>query len=86
VRVTPRASREGLGGEREGALVVRVSAPPVEGAANAAVARLIAETLDVPASAVEVARGASGRDKLLRVRGLSASALRTRLAAAGGGR
>ncbi len=79
VRVTPRASREGVGGEREGALVLRVSAPPVEGAANAAVARLLADTLGVPASAVDVVRGASGRDKLLRVRGLSSAAVRERL-------
>ena len=77
--MTPRASREGLGGEREGALVARVSAPPVEGAANAAVARLVADALGVPASAVEVVRGASGRDKLLRVRGVSSAAVRERL-------
>ena len=82
MRVSPRASREGLGGDRGGALLVRVNAPPVEGAANAAVARLVAETLGVPAGAVEVMRGASGRDKLLRVRGLAAADVRARL---GGG-
>ena len=80
MRVTPRASREGLGGEREGALVLRVSAPPVDGAANAAVARLVAEALGVPPSAIEVVRGASGREKLLRVEGLSSAAVRERLA------
>ena len=79
VRVLPRASREGLGGEREGALVVRVSAPPVEGAANQAVTRLVARALGVAAGAVEVRRGTSGRDKLLHVRGLSASDVRARL-------
>ncbi len=79
VRVQPRASREGLGGEREGALVVRVSAPPVEGAANLAVTRLVARALGVPDTAVEVRRGATGRDKVLHVRGLSASDVRARL-------
>ena len=81
VRVTPRASREGIGGERQGALVVRVSAPPVEGAANAAVTRLVARALGVAAGAVEVRQGAAGRDKLLLVRGVSAADVRARLAA-----
>src|SRR5687768_2840547 len=79
VRVSPRASRDAVGGERAGALVVRITAPPVEGAANAAVLRLVARTLGVPPSAVEVRHGASGRDKLLHVRGLDAAALRARL-------
>ena len=79
VRVNPRASREGFGGEREGALVVRVTAPPVEGAANEAVARLVARAAGVPPTAVEIRRGASGRDKLLHVRGVTAQALRERL-------
>lgn len=83
VRVTPRASREGLAGEREGALVVRVSAPPVEGAANAAVTRLVAKALGVAPGAVEVRQGAAGRDKLLHVRGLSSADVRARLAEAG---
>jgi hypothetical protein len=82
VRVTPRASREGLGGERGGALVVRVSAPPVEGAANDAVARLVARALGVSASAVEVRRGGASREKLLHVRGVSAADVRARLEAA----
>lgn len=79
MRVSPRASREGLGGEREGALVVKVTAPPVEGAANAALTRVVARALRVPASSVEVVRGATGRDKVLRVRGLDAAAVRGRL-------
>jgi uncharacterized protein YggU (UPF0235/DUF167 family) len=85
VRVSPRASRDALGGEREGALVVRVTAAPVDGAANAALARLLARVLHVPASAVEVRHGGSGRDKLLHVTGLDARALLARLDSAGGG-
>jgi uncharacterized protein (TIGR00251 family) len=80
VRVQPRASREGLGGEREGALVVRLTAPPVEGAANEALARLLGKTLGVPPSAVRVVSGASGRNKVVGIAGLSAADALTRLA------
>jgi uncharacterized protein (TIGR00251 family) len=76
VRVAPRASRDGLAGERAGALVVRLKAPPVEGAANAALLRFLAESLDVPASAVEIVHGASHRRKLVRVRGVRAAQVR----------
>jgi hypothetical protein len=79
VRVTPRASRDAVVGVRDGTLVVRVTAPPVGGAANAAVVRLLARALDVPPSSIEVARGAGGRDKGLRVSGLAAADLRARL-------
>jgi uncharacterized protein len=51
VRVQPRASRDALAGEREGALVVRLTAPPVEGAANEALARFLGRTLGVAPSA-----------------------------------
>ena len=84
MRVSPRASRDAVGGEREGALLVRVTAAPVEGAANDALARLLARVLHVPASAVEVRHGASGREKLLHVAGLDAQALRARLSSGGG--
>jgi uncharacterized protein (TIGR00251 family) len=79
VRVQPRASRDALSGEREGALVVRLTAPPVEGRANEALARLLGRTLRVPPSAVRVLRGETGRDKLVAVAGLCAAAARERL-------
>jgi hypothetical protein len=79
VRVQPRAARDQLGGTRGGALVVRLSAPPVEGQANAALLRLLARRLGLAPSALELLRGESGRDKLLRVRGLAPSELRARL-------
>ena len=84
VRVSPRASRDALAGERQGALVVRVTAAPVDGAANAALTRVLARILQVPASAVEVRHGAAGREKLLHVRGLDAKALLARLDSAAG--
>jgi uncharacterized protein (TIGR00251 family) len=81
VRVQPRASRDALGGERDGALVVRLTAPPVEGAANEALARFLGKTLGVAPSAVRVLRGASGRDKVVSVAGLDAAKARERLGA-----
>jgi len=82
VRVKPRASRDALGGEAGGALVVRLTAPPVEGEANAALVRFVARALGVPPSAVAVARGARGRDKVLVVSGLGPDDVRARLSAA----
>jgi len=82
VRVQPRASRSAIAGTREGALLVRLTAPPVEGAANAALVKLLAKTLDLPPSALSVARGARGRDKLLHVTGLSAPQVAAILGAA----
>ncbi len=79
VRVQPRAQRDALAGERDGALLVRVTAPPVEGRANQALARVLGKVLDVPPSAVRVLRGASGRDKLVAVAGLSAASARQKL-------
>jgi uncharacterized protein (TIGR00251 family) len=81
VRVQPRASRDGLAGIRNGALVVRLTAPPVEGAANTALLRFLARALDLPAGAVTLVRGERGRDKLVRVSGLDLAALRERLGA-----
>jgi uncharacterized protein len=80
VRVQPRASRDALAGEREGALVVRLTAPPVEGAANEALARFLGKALGVAPSAVRVMSGASGRNKVVSVAGLDAAAARERLA------
>jgi uncharacterized protein len=79
IRVQPRAKRTEIAGERGGAVVIRVAAPPVDGKANDAVRRLIAQRLGVPRSAVEIVRGESARDKLVRIEGLSADEARTRL-------
>jgi uncharacterized protein (TIGR00251 family) len=79
VRVQPRAARDELAGERAGALVVRLTAAPVEGEANAALVRLLARRLGRPASAFRLIRGAGARDKVLRVFGVTAAALRSSL-------
>jgi uncharacterized protein (TIGR00251 family) len=67
VRVMPRASASGLGGERAGTLVVRVTAPPVDGRANDAVVALLAEAMGVPRRAVRVESGATGRTKVVSI-------------------
>ena len=79
VRVQPRASRDALGGERAGALVVRLTAPPVEGAANEALVRFLGKALAVAPSAVRIVGGATGRNKVVAVAGLDAAAVRARL-------
>ena len=81
VRVQPRASRDALSGERDGALVVRLTAPPVEGAANEALARLLGKALGVAPSAVRVVVGAAARNKVVSVAGLDAATARERLGA-----
>jgi len=80
VRVQPRASKDALCGEREGALVVRLTAPPIEGRANDALARVLGRALGVAPSSVRVVLGEAGRDKLVAVAGLRAAAARERLA------
>jgi len=80
VRVSPRASRDEVAGERDGALVVRLTAPPVEGQANAALVRFLARRLGVAPSTVSVTRGAKGREKVLLVAGAHADDVRASLA------
>jgi uncharacterized protein (TIGR00251 family) len=80
VRLQPRASRDAIAGERAGTLAVRVTAPPVDGRANDALCRLLAKAAGVAPSRVEVVRGASAREKLVRVEGVAAGDLAARLA------
>ena len=86
VRVQPRAARDALAGEREGALVVRLTAPPVEGAANKALTRLLGRALGVAPSAVRIVSGAGGRQKRVSVVGIDAATVRERLGAGREGR
>jgi uncharacterized protein (TIGR00251 family) len=72
VRVIPRASKAGVAGSRGGALLVRLSAPPVEGAANDELIELIAKTLGVPRRSVTIVAGERTRLKRVRVQGVSA--------------
>ena len=76
VRLQARARRDELVGIRDGVLLARVSAPPIDVRANEALCRLIASWIGVAASRVTMVRGQRSRDKLVRVEGLEASALR----------
>lgn len=75
VRVAPRASRSEISGEHDGALRVRIAAPPVDGAANRELTRVIASALKVPQNAVEIIAGTSSRNKTIRVQGVDADTL-----------
>jgi uncharacterized protein (TIGR00251 family) len=73
VRVTPRARADEIAGRRGSAWMVRVTAPPVEDRANAAVCRLVAARLGVRPRQVSVVSGARSRAKVLRVEGVGAA-------------
>ncbi len=76
VRVQPRSSRSGVDGLYGEALKVRVTAPPVEGAANEAVVEVLAEALGVPRRMVRIVAGDAARNKVVEVDGVSAEAVR----------
>jgi uncharacterized protein (TIGR00251 family) len=75
VRLQARARRDELVGLRDGVLLARVCAPPVEGRANRALCRLIARRAGVATSRVTIVQGERSRDKLVRVDGVDRSAL-----------
>ena len=79
MRVQARAKRDEIVGERAGVLVVRISAPPLDGRANRALCKLIARRAGVAASKVTIVRGEGSRHKLVRVDGIDAAALRDAL-------
>ena len=71
VRVVPRAARSSIIGEHDGALRVRIAAPPVDGAANEELVRVLAHALDLPARYVEITSGHASKIKRVRVTGLT---------------
>jgi len=75
VRLTPRADRDAIDGVVDGILRCRVSAPPVDGAANTALVRLLASVLGVPKSAVRIVSGESSRSKVLAIDDASREAI-----------
>jgi len=79
VKVHPRARKNAITGELSDALKVALTAPPVEGRANRACIEFLANLLKVPRSSVTIASGETSRKKIIRVTGLSADEVRTRL-------
>lgn len=84
VQAVPRAGRTEIAGIRHGAVRIRLAAPPVDGAANAALTRFLAARCDVGRSDVEVVRGTRGRDKVVLIRGRTVAQVRASLAGATG--
>ena len=79
VKVHPRAKKNAITGEVGDALKVALTAPPVDGKANAACIEFFAQLLNVPRSSVTIASGQSSRNKVIRVAGLSAEEIKKRL-------
>jgi hypothetical protein len=78
IRVTPRAGLDRVEGVVDGALRLRVVAPPADGEANSAACRLVAAELGVGRGSVRLVAGAASRRKLVEVDGVDAAALRAR--------
>jgi len=71
VRVVPRASDSKIVGEYDGVLKVRLAAPPVDGAANAELIKLLAKSFGVAKSAIEIVSGQTAKTKQVRILGLN---------------
>jgi uncharacterized protein (TIGR00251 family) len=82
VRVVPRARNTEISGERDGALVVRVAAPPAEGAANEALIAFFSDALRVPRRAVRIVSGERGRLKRIAIAGVTQAHIRALIALA----
>ena len=74
VRVVPRASRSEVVGLHDGAMRIRVAAPPVQGAANLELVRFLAKRLNVPRASVTLVSGANSKKKIIHVANPSAVA------------
>jgi uncharacterized protein (TIGR00251 family) len=79
IKLQPRASKNEIIGPLGGELRIKVTAPPVDAAANEALLRLLAETLNCPRGKVELVRGQTSRHKLVKVYGLDAGVVAAKL-------
>ena len=79
LRIVPRAAKNAIQGEHGDALKIRLCAPPVDGAANAALVEFLAETFDLPRARVQLLSGQTSRHKRVLLAGVAAAAAQTRL-------
>jgi len=79
LRVHPRAKKDAITGTLGDALKVSLTAPPADGRANLAVIEFLAEILRLPRSSITIAAGQSSRNKVVRITGITAAALRKRI-------
>lgn len=75
VRIIARASRSEIAGEYNGALRIRIAAPPVAGAANRELIRLLAKTFKLPQNAIEIVSGAGSKSKIVCLQGADVAKL-----------
>jgi len=71
VRIQPRSSKNGVTRMEDGSLKIRLTAPPVDGAANEALVEFLSDTLSVSKSVVEIVSGHTGRQKIVRINGMT---------------
>ena len=74
IRVIPRSSRTRVDGRRGDAILIRLNAPPVDGAANDALIAFLSDVLDVPRRSIAIVGGQTSRDKRVRVEGIETDA------------
>ena len=79
IRVHPRAKKNTISGDVGDALKMSITAPPVDGKANEACVEFFAKLLKVPKSSVSIAAGQTSRNKVVRIAGMTAKELRSRL-------
>jgi uncharacterized protein (TIGR00251 family) len=79
IRVVPRAPRSRVDGTRGAAILIRLAAPPVDGAANDALVAFLAEVLRLPRRQVTIVSGEKSRDKRVRIDGVDESSVRDQL-------
>ena len=79
IRVQPRSGTDGVAGERQGVILIRLKAAPVDGEANAALLKFVAHKLGVPQRDVTLVRGLTSRSKWIQVAGMAAQQVRQAL-------
>ena len=79
VRVIPRARTTASAGERDGAFLIRLAAPPVDGAANDALVSYLSDTFNIPRRAIRIVSGERSRHKRVSLEGVSAEEVNARL-------
>jgi uncharacterized protein len=79
IRVIPRARRTAVDGMRDGAVLIRLAAPPVGGAANDALVAFLADALDLPRRNITILAGERSRTKRVQILGLGVDSIRARL-------
>ena len=71
IRIQPRASKNEIVTMESGGLKIRLTAPPVDGAANEALVKFLADTLSIPKSHIEIVSGHTSREKIVRINGIN---------------